>query len=137
MEAVTFDDLVRLAVVIAGIWGFVKIAGQIIEAINKRHDREQKWDETANNIRNEREEIVCQYNAQLAEIRQKQEDIQKKQEDIRTEFNGKVQDIKAEQLIIVECLRAVLDGLRQQGCNGEVSKAIKLLDDYLLEKAYK
>ena len=137
METIAFNDLVRLAVVVAGLWGFFKIVNEIVKAINARHDREQKWDETASNIRKEREEVVCQYNAQLAEIRQKQEDIQKKQEDIRTEFNGKVQDIKAEQLIIVECLRAVLDGLRQKGCNGEVSKAIKLLDDYLLEKAYK
>ena len=137
METVTMDDLVRLAVVVAGIWGFVKIVGEIVKAINARHDREQKWDETASNIRNEREEIVCQYNAQLAEIRNQQDDIKQKQESIRTEFDAKVQDIKAEQYIIVECLRAVLDGLHQQGCNGKVSEAIKILDDYLMEKAYK
>ena len=137
METLTMNDLVRLAVVVAGIWGFCKIVGEIVKAINARHDREQKWDETANDIRKEREEVVCHYNAQLTEIRNQQDDIKQKQESIRTEFDAKVQDIKAEQYIIVECLRAVLDGLHQQGCNGKVSEAIKILDDYLLEKAYK
>ena len=137
METIAFNDLVRLAVVVAGIWGFFKIVNEIVKAINARHDREQKWDETASNIRKEREEVVCQYNAQLAEIRNQQDDIKKKQEDIRAEFDGKVQEIKAEQYIIVECLRAVLDGLHQKGCNGKVSDAIGTLDSYLIERAHK
>ena len=128
--AVTFDDLVRLAVVVVAIWGFCKIVMEIVKAINERHDREQKWDDTANDIRREREEVVCHYNAQLAEIK-------KTQDDIREEFNGKVQEVKAEQLIIVECLRAVLEGLHQQGCNGEVTKALSTLDSYLCERAHK
>lgn len=130
METLTMDDLVRLAIVIAGIWGFCKIIGEIVKAINARHDKEQEWDNTANKLRKEREEDVCQYNKQLAEIR-------KSQDDIRVEFDGKVQEIKAEQLIIVECLRAVLDGLHQQGCNGKVSDAINMLDGHIVEKAYK
>lgn len=130
MESIAFDDLIKLAALIMGMWAFVKVINEIIKAINARHDREQAWDETASKLKNDREEIVCQYNAQLADIRNKQQEI-------RTEFDGKVQAIKAEQLIIMECLRAVLDGLHQQGCNGKVSEAIKILDDYLLEKAYK
>lgn len=130
METLTLDDLVRLAVVIAGIWGFCKIVVEIVKTINARHDREQKWDSTAEDLRKERQEDVCQYNQQLSEIR-------KSQEDIRIEFDGKVQEIKAEQMIIVECLRAVLDGLHQQGCNGKVSEAIALLDGHIVEKAYK
>lgn len=130
MEAVTFDDLVRIAVVIVAIWGFVKVVMEITKQINERHDREQAWDETAVKLRTEREETVCHYNEQLADIR-------KKQDDIRVEFDGKVQEIKAEQFIIVECLRAILDGLHQQGCNGKVSEAINILDNYLIERAHK
>ena len=137
METLTVDDLVRLAVVVAGLWGFYKIVIEIIHAVNERHDREQKWDETASDIRKEREEVVCQYNEQLAKIRNTQDEIQQKQDDIRSEFDAKVQDIKAEQLIIVECLRAVLDGLHQQGCNGKVSEALETLDNYLIKRAYK
>ena len=130
METVTFDDLVRLAIVMVAIWGFVKVVMEITKQINARHDREQAWDETAVKLRNEREETICHYNAQLADIR-------KKQDDIRVEFDGKVQEIKAEQFIIVECLRAVLDGLHQQGCNGKVSEAINILDNYLIERAHR
>lgn len=130
MEAVTFNDLVRLAVVVAGIWGFCKIVGEIVKAINARHDKEQEWSNAATKLRNQREEDMCQYNAQLTQIRLSQEDI-------RAEFDSKVQEIKAEQYIIVECLRAVLDGLKQQGCNGKVSDAIEILDNYMVEKAHK
>lgn len=130
METLTVNDLVRLAVVVAGIWGFYKIVIEIVKAVNDRHDREQKWDQTAEDIRKEREEVTCQYNAQLADIR-------KSQDEIRDEFDSKVQEIKAEQFIIVECLRAVLDGLHQQGCNGKVSEALETLDNYLVEMAHK
>ena len=130
METIAFDDLVRLVVVIAGLWGFFKVVNEIVKSVNERHDREQRWDDTAENLKRAREEDTCQYNAQLAEIR-------KSQEDIRIEFDGKVQEIKSEQYIIVECLRAVLDGLHQQGCNGKVSEAIELLDGHIVEKAYK
>lgn len=130
MEAITFNDLIKVAVVIMGMWAFYKVVTEIIKAITARHDREQKWDDTANDLRKERQEDVCQYNKQLAEIRNQQDEI-------RTDFEGKVQEIKAEQYIIVECLRAVLDGLHQQGCNGKVSDAINTLDDYLLERAHK
>lgn len=130
METITVNDLVRLAVVVAGLWGFYKIVMEIIKAVNDRHDREQRWDETAENIRRARKEDTRQYNAQLADIR-------KSQEDIREEFDSKVQEIKAEQFIIVECLRAVLDGLHQQGCNGKVSEALETLDSYMCERAHK
>ena len=130
MEAVTFNDLVRLAVVVAGIWGFCKIVGEIVKTINARHDKEQKWDGMADSLRKERDEDVCKYNAQLTQIRLSQEDI-------RQEFDEKVREIKQEQYLIVECLRAVLDGQRQQGCNGKVSEAIENLDDYMVKKAHK
>lgn len=130
MEAITFDDLIKLAVVVMAMWAFYKVVTEIIKAITARHDRERKWDDTANSLRKEREEDMCQYNKQLADIRNKQDEI-------RTDFEAKVQEIKAEQYIIVECLRAVLDGLHQQGCNGKVSDAINTLDDYLLERAHK
>lgn len=127
---ITFADLVKLAIVIMGIWGFCKIIMEIVKAITTRHDREQAWDATAEKLRSEREETVCRYNSQLSDIR-------KQQDDIRTEFDAKVQEVKAEQFIIIETLRAILDGLKQQGCNGRVSEAICNLDDYLNEKAHK
>lgn len=127
---ITFSDLIKLAAVVMALWGFCKIVMEIVKAITARHDREQAWDDTAEKLKEEREEIVCKYNDQLADIR-------KKQDDIRSDFEAKVQEIKAEQIIIIETLRAVLDGLKQQGCNGRVSEAISNLDEYLNEKAHK
>ena len=130
LAGLTFDDLTRAAIVIAAIWALCKVLMEIIRAINARHDKEQKWDETADNLRKERIEDVCQYNEQL-------QDIRKRQDDIRTDFEAKVQEVKAEQYVIIECLKAILDGLHQQGCNGAVTKAIKELDEYLNERAHK
>lgn len=130
MEAITFDDLTRIAVVLMAIWAFYKVVVEIIKAITARHDREQAWDATANNLRKEQKDNMSQFNKQL-------EDILNQQDEIRTDFEAKVQELKAEQLIIVECLRAVLDGLHQQGCNGKVSEAINSLDDYLIERAHR
>lgn len=130
MEAITFDDLTKLAVVIMAIWAFYKVVVEIIKAITTRHDREQAWDATADDLRKEQQDNMSQFNKQL-------EDIKDQQNEIRTDFEAKVQELKAEQLIIVECLRAVLDGLHQQGCNGKVSEAINTLDDYLVERAHR
>lgn len=127
---ISFNELVRLAIVFAGLWGFFKVINEVVKAINARHDKEQEWDQTAITLRKERQDDVCQYNKQFAEI-------QKKQEDIRVEFDSRVQEIKAEQFVIVECLRAVLDGLHQQGCNGKVSEALATLDSYLVERAHR
>ena len=130
MEVVTFDDLVKIAVVLMALWGFYKVIMEIVKAITARHDREQKWDDTANNLRKERQDDMCHYNEQLTDIRNQQDEI-------RIDFEAKVQEVKAEQYVIVECLRAVLDGLHQQGCNGKVSEAIETLDDYLLARAHR
>lgn len=130
METITFDELIKLAVVIMGLWAFYKVVVEIIKAITARHDREQKWDATAEDIRKERADDMEQFNKKLTEI-------SKRQDEISIDFEAKVQELKAEQLIIVECLRAVLDGLHQQGCNGKVSEAINTLDDYLIERAHR
>lgn len=127
---ISFSDLVTVAVVITAIWGFVKIVKEIIKSITERHDREQKWDMMSSQAKEEREEIVCRYNEQLADIRNHLEDT-------RTEFEAKVQEVRAEQYLMIDCLRAVLDGLHQQGCNGRVTKAIENLDLYLNERAHK
>jgi transcriptional regulator of heat shock response len=130
MDGITFSDLSNLAIVIMAIWGFYKVVSEIIKAITNRHDREQKWDEMSEKAKEEREEIVCKYNDQLADIR-------KQLTDTHTEFEGKVQEVREEQFIIIETLRAVLDGLHQQGCNGKVTEAINNLDGYLNEAAHK
>lgn len=123
--AITFDDLIKVVTTIGIIWGAVKVAMEIIKAITARHDREQKWDEAADRIKEERDKIVERYDDRL-------KDLEDKIDSNYTDTEAKMQEIRTELLILTECMRAVLDGLHQQGCNGEVTKAKAKLDSYLI-----
>ena len=107
MEAVTINDLIRLAVVIGGLWGFIKIVREIISAVNERHDKEQKWDKYEEQLKKDRAEI-----------------------------DEKLDQTTAELYILTECMSAVLDGLKQLNCNGPVTEAKQSLDAYLIKRAH-
>ena len=49
---VTLDELVGFAVILMACWGFYKIIMEIVEAVTKRHDKEQKWGEWEENLQN-------------------------------------------------------------------------------------
>lgn len=44
--------------------------------------------------------------------------------------------IKEEDTITIYALRACLDGLHQQGCNGKVTEAIEMIDEHLNKAAH-
>lgn len=117
-EAITVNELIRLALIVMGIWGFVKIIMEIIEAITKRHDREQTWDAAVKEIANARSEFGKVYDERLDDL------------------EAKMQEIRAEQCIIIECQQAILDGLGQLKCNGPVTEQKHKLDRYLNDKAH-
>ena len=52
------------------------------------------------------------------------------------EYDLQIKDIKSEQEMMTLCMKAVLDGLHQLNCNGEVTKASIKLDEYLNAKAH-
>lgn len=56
-QSITISQLLELIAIIGAIWGFYKVAIEIIKAITEKHDREQKWDE---------------YDAQIKVIRKEQ-----------------------------------------------------------------
>lgn len=126
-QTVTIDFIVQVGIIFMAIWGFVKVVGEVIEAVNKRHDREQKWDDYAKNLNNEREKIYSRYDDRLVEIESK---IDKNYKD----NESKNQEIKAEITILTKSMSAILDGLIQQGCNGAVTEAKKNLDEFLMSK---
>ena len=51
-----------------------------------------------------------------------------------TDTEAKVQELKAEVLMLTKSMSAVMDGLIQQGCNGPVTAAKKNLDEFLMSK---
>lgn len=125
--SLTIEFFVQMAVCLLGIWGFVKAVVEVIEAVNKRHDREQKWDEYAENLQQERDKIYKKYDDRF-------EEIENKIDANHTETEAKVQELKAEVLMLTKSMSAVMDGLIQQGCNGPVTEAKKNLDEFLMSK---
>lgn len=45
--------------------------------------------------------------------------------------------IRREDAIVIFALRACLDGLHQQGCNGKVTEAIEMIDKHINKTAHK
>lgn len=71
----------------------------------------------------------------------KYRDKRKEQERIQKEKNDKqdtaIEEIKNEQTLLCYAITACLDGLHQQGCNGEVTKALNKMSKYLNLQAHK
>ena len=67
---ITIDFLIQVGLVLMALWAFVKVVGEVIEAVNKRHDREQKWDEYAKNLEEERNKIYEKYDKRFDEVEQ-------------------------------------------------------------------
>lgn len=63
-------------------------------------------------------------------------DTNKRIDDLQTEVGAKMQQIQAEQCMQTYVLQAVLDGLHQLNCNGEVTKASEKLNKYINKKAH-
>lgn len=118
-EVVTVNQLIHMALIIMGVWGFVKIVMEIINAITKRHDREQSWDEAVMKIEAARKEFGRTYDERLDDL------------------DAKIQEIRAEQCLIIDCQMAILDGLGQLKCNGPVTEQKHKLEKHLNDRAHK
>lgn len=133
------QSLITTGGIIMGIWGFIKVITDIKKNNDEEHDRRQRWDNAAkvieenkdkwdkglNDTFEERKHIVERYDARLDELEM---NIEKN----HSETEAKIQEVQSEILILTECMRAVLDGLHQQGCNGRVTEASEKLDNYLV-----
>lgn len=135
-QTVTLSTLIQMGVVFMGLWGFAKVVKEVIENVTARHDREKKWDSVEDmekrlveNIQNERNAIYEKYDSKL-------EEIEKRIDDNYSDTEAKFQQIRSELLILTDCMAAVLDGLKQQGCNGEVTKQRDKLAQYMRERAH-
>jgi len=126
-QTITLDLLVQFGLVIMGLWAFFKVVGEVIDAVNKRHDKEQEWDSYAENLEKERNKIYEKYDNRLSEIEDRIDTN-------HAETEAKTQEIKAEIMILTKSMSAILDGLIQQGCNGAVTEAKKNLDEFLMSK---
>lgn len=111
---ITPAQLLTIIGFVVAVWGFVKVVKEIIEAINSKHDQEQKWDS---------------YDHEITEVKKSIEDNQ-------TDMAARIQEIKTEQCMLTFCMMATLDGLHQLGCNGKVTEARDKLDKHLNKAAH-
>lgn len=135
----TFNHLTQALAIIIVLWFVVKNFREMKEASDKDmkrkegwdkaakviEEKEKLWDEGLEDVYEERKQIVERYDGRLDEI-------EGRIEDNHTDTEAKFQEVKAELLILTECMRAVLDGLYQQGCNGKVTEARQKLDEHLV-----
>ena len=130
MEIISqLHSLIEAAIILVGIWGFVKVLMEIVTKINNRHDKEQRWDNYEKNLREERDKIYTKYDTKLSEL-------ETRMEDNHIETEAKLQQTQSELFILTQCMSAVLDGLKQMNCNGKVTEAQLLLDEYLNKRAH-
>ena len=66
--------------------------------------------------------------------RQKQQDADIKA--LRDTHNSDMDDMKAEQTLLVYGILACLKGLKEKGCNGPVTEAISKIEKHLNQKAH-
>ena len=52
-------------------------------------------------------------------------------------LEAEIRRVKKEDAIVIYALRACLDGLHQQGCNGRVTEAIDKIDKHINQAAHK
>lgn len=113
-QTITLSTLIYMGMIIMGVWGFIKVVKEIVSNITARHDREQKWDEMEDKLKRMEEKIDANH----------------------ADTEEKIKEVKTELHILTNCMAAVLDGLKQQGCNGEVTKASSELDEYMRSRAH-
>lgn len=147
VEQINIQTIILLGVVVIGVWEFAKKIMEMLTAFGKQHDRAKKWDEMSVKIDEMskdtdkvREEIVTRFNNRLDEINEDFNEridiINEKIDENHTDTESKIQELNARMLILTRSVSAVLDGLKQQGCNGQVTKAKEELDAFLMERAY-
>lgn len=71
----------------------------------------------------------------LDKIENNTKDIEKLKEEVEC-LKSEVQDSKEERLILLKGQLACLKGLKEQGCNGPVTKAIGDIEEYLMKKTH-
>ena len=110
----TMNGLIAFFAVIVAIVAGITAIIAVIKWINGVHDKMKSWDNHAVQIR----------------------DLEARMTDRQADIEAKLQEIKAEQYILTSSMLAVLDGLKQLNCNGNVSRAYSDLEQYINEKAH-
>ena len=129
----TFQNFIYAIAFLFAVYELWDKGGKLIKKITDQHDKIKKWDQMEEvlmkNLQAERDKIYERYDTKLGEI-------EGRIEDNHTESEAKIQQTQTELFVLTQCMAAVLDGLKQLNCNGKVTEAQTLLDDYLVKRAH-
>ena len=115
-QTITFQALIQCVGIIICAWGAWKTIMEIVKAINTRHDKEQAWDKAVDDFNKERDEIKNEFNLRL------------------DEQDAKIQQLFAMMVMLMKAQNACLEGLIEQGCNGNVKKMHTELNEFITEQ---
>lgn len=132
MDSITIDSIKTTIVVIMALYGAYKVIKEIVKSLNDRHDREQSWDK----IKTIEDGIMDKCRKDREQYDKKIEEVNEKIEKTHTDTEKKLQEIKSEQCLMMYALLGALDGLKQLGCNGNVTEARDQLDKHLNKQAH-
>lgn len=136
----TLQNFIMVLAFIFIVYEIMERGRKIIDRINTEHDRVKRWDnmeqEWTKNLQAERDKIYVRYDAKLESQDAKLDEMEKRIEDNHIETEAKMQQVQSELFILTQCMSAVLDGLKQMNCNGKVTEAQIILDDYLVKRAH-
>ena len=115
-QTITFQALIQCVGIIMGAWGVWKVLMEIVKAINTRHDKEQAWDKAVEDFNKEREELKEEFNLRL------------------DEQDAKIQQLFSMMIMLMKAQNACLEGLMEQGCNGNVKKMHSELNEFITDQ---
>lgn len=121
-EPITINALLQLGGIIAAFWGGYKIIMEIIHTIGEKFTAKQKEKDESN-------KMTERYDKAIADLKTKIDENQ-------TDIESKLQEVRAEQELLTECMYATLDGLFQLGADGKVETTRAKLDQYLIKRAH-
>ena len=113
-EPITLQGILTILGLIVAIVAGCTAIGAIIKWITGVHDKMQQWDG----------------------YEQKMHELEARMSDHQTDIEARLQEIRTEQEILTSSMLAVLDGLQQLKCNGNVTKAHTALEQYLNDRAH-
>ena len=129
LEGLNADLIIKSLAVLIVAWKAYEEVKKMVNSINDRHDKEKKWDQYEQNLKEERDKIYQKYDSKL-------EELETKIDENHCDTEAKIQELRAEMLMMTKCMSAVLDGLKQLNCNGSVTEMKRNLDEFLMAKAY-
>lgn len=80
---------------------------------------------------------IIAYFAKAVRWVDKQNEQDKEIKQLKQHHEDDIKSLKEEQALLIDGVLACLMGLKEQGCNGPVTKAIEKYNNYLNEKAHK